>query len=67
MSSIRVKPSGTFVCARRKAKWTARQLSGVGLDCQRDLSKNLAGPSETEQGTGIASKGVSLEIKACSP
>jgi len=25
------------------------------LDCQRELSKNLAGPSETEQGTGIAS------------
>jgi len=27
-SRIRVKPGGTFVCARRKAKWTARQLPG---------------------------------------
>jgi len=56
-SRIRMKPGGTFVCARR----TARQLPGGRLDCQRDLSKNLAGPSGTEQGTGIASKGVGLD------
>jgi len=30
-------------------------------------SKNIAGPSGTEQGTGIASKGVGLESNACSP
>jgi len=55
-SSIRVKPGGP-----------ARQLPGFSLDCQRDLSKNLAGPSGTEQGTGIVSKGVGLESKVCSP
>jgi len=66
-SSIRVKPGETFVCARRKAKRAARQLPGVSLDCQRDLSKNLAGPSGSEQGTGISSKGVALQSKACSP
>jgi len=50
-----------------KGKPGARQVSGGSLDCQRDLSKNLAGPSGTEPGTGIASKGVGLESKACSP
>jgi len=40
-SSMRVKLSGTFVCARHKAKSTARQLLGDSLD-------------GTEQGTGIA-------------
>jgi len=39
---------------------------GGSLDCQRELSKNLEGPSGTEQGTGNASNGFGLESKACS-
>jgi len=55
-SRLRVKPGGTFVCARRKAKGTARQLPGGSLDCQRDLSKNPARRSGTEQGTVLPRK-----------
>jgi len=36
----------------------------VRLRATSDMSKNLAGPSESEQGTGIASKGVALESMA---
>jgi len=34
--------------ARREAKLTARQLPGVGLDCQRERSEALVRPSGTD-------------------
>jgi len=55
-----------------RTRRTRNSAEDIGSDAsrhhrQRDKSKNLAGPSGTNQGTGIASKGVALKSKDCSP